>query len=200
MTPAHLGYRMPAEWEPHEATWIAWPHERRDWPGKFAAIPWVYGEIVRHLHQSERVCIEVNEARNGILVDCYELNREAGGEGEFRGGKGLHIAYRILTDSGRLTAQYTRTKVPPWGMKGGREGSRNYLRVCHADGRATTYSSVSQLHLDKDDVIHIITANGGGYGDPLQRPREKVLEDIKNEYITPDQARSIYGQDIPGNG
>jgi agmatine deiminase len=46
---------MPAEWEPHEATWLAWPHERTDWPGKFAPIPWVYGEIVRHLSQVERV-------------------------------------------------------------------------------------------------------------------------------------------------
>jgi agmatine deiminase len=58
--PAELGYRMPAEWEPHEATWIAWPHQRDDWPGKFAPIPWVYTEIVRHLHQSERVHILVN--------------------------------------------------------------------------------------------------------------------------------------------
>ena len=40
---------MPAEWEPHEATWIAWPHNREDWPGRFAPIPWVYGEIVRNL-------------------------------------------------------------------------------------------------------------------------------------------------------
>ncbi len=54
---------MPAEWEPHEATWIAWPHRRDDWPGKFAAIPWVYSEIVRHLHDSERVRILVNDAR-----------------------------------------------------------------------------------------------------------------------------------------
>ncbi len=46
-TPASLGYRMPAEWEPHEATWIAWPHNRDDWPGKFGPIPWVYVEIVR---------------------------------------------------------------------------------------------------------------------------------------------------------
>ena len=60
--PAALGYRMPAEWEPHEATWIAWPHERSDWPGKFAAIPWVYSEIVRHLQRSERVRILVNDA------------------------------------------------------------------------------------------------------------------------------------------
>ena len=53
MTPAQLGYRMPAEWEPHEATWIAWPHNRDDWPGKFAPIPWVYTEIVRHLSRVE---------------------------------------------------------------------------------------------------------------------------------------------------
>jgi agmatine deiminase len=53
---------MPAEWEPHEATWIAWPHHRKDWPGKFAAIPLVYGEIVRQLHQCEEVNILVNSA------------------------------------------------------------------------------------------------------------------------------------------
>jgi agmatine deiminase len=59
--PASLGYRMPAEWEPHEATWIAWPHERTDWPGKFSAIPWAFAEIVRHLHVGERVNIVVND-------------------------------------------------------------------------------------------------------------------------------------------
>lgn len=53
---------MPAEWEPHEATWLAWPHERTDWPGKFAPIPWVYGEIVRHLARVERVRILVQDA------------------------------------------------------------------------------------------------------------------------------------------
>jgi agmatine deiminase len=60
--PAKLGFRMPAEWEPHEATWIAWPHNRDDWPGKFATIPWVYTEIVRHLSASEPVRILVNSA------------------------------------------------------------------------------------------------------------------------------------------
>ena len=50
---------MPAEWEPHEATWLAWPHERTDWPGKFAPIPWIYADIVRHLAQVERVRILV---------------------------------------------------------------------------------------------------------------------------------------------
>lgn len=61
-TPAGLGFRMPAEWEPHEATWLAWPHEINDWPGKFAPIPWVYGEIVRHLSVFERVRILVEDA------------------------------------------------------------------------------------------------------------------------------------------
>jgi agmatine deiminase len=60
--PAALGFRMPAEWEPHEATWIAWPHNSRDWPGKFANIAWVYVDIVRHLHKCETVRILVNDA------------------------------------------------------------------------------------------------------------------------------------------
>jgi agmatine deiminase len=59
-TPAALGYRLPAEWEPHEATWIGWPHNRSDWPGKFTPIPWVYAEIVRKIVPCEIVRILVN--------------------------------------------------------------------------------------------------------------------------------------------
>src|SRR5207248_1353548 len=59
--PAALDWRLPAEWEPHEATWIAWPKNRSDWPGKFAPIPWVYAEIVRHLHQAEYVHLIVDD-------------------------------------------------------------------------------------------------------------------------------------------
>ena len=50
---------MPAEWEPHEATWLGWPHELTDWPGKFAPIPWAFAEIVRHLARVERVFLLV---------------------------------------------------------------------------------------------------------------------------------------------
>jgi len=53
---------MPAEWEPHDATWLAWPHYRDDWPGKFEPIPWVYAEIIRHLTRHERVELIVNDA------------------------------------------------------------------------------------------------------------------------------------------
>jgi agmatine deiminase len=57
--PAALGYRMPAEWEPHEATWLVWPHNRQDWPAKVAPIPWVYGEIARKIAPGETVRIVV---------------------------------------------------------------------------------------------------------------------------------------------
>jgi agmatine deiminase len=53
---------MPAEWEPHEATWLSWPHNARDWPGKIAAIPFVYAEIVRRIGAGERVRLCVNDA------------------------------------------------------------------------------------------------------------------------------------------
>src|SRR6202522_1987823 len=61
--PAALGYSMPAEWEPHAATWLAWPHNHDDWPGKFEPIPWVYAEIVRNLARHERVELIVNNTR-----------------------------------------------------------------------------------------------------------------------------------------
>ncbi len=62
--------RMPAEWEPHEATWIAWPHHEPDWPGKFDAIRWDYAEIVRALAPSERV--EILCADAGVRADATE--------------------------------------------------------------------------------------------------------------------------------
>src|SRR4051812_8081610 len=57
-----LKVRMPAEWEPHAATWLAWPHNVNDWPGKFEPIPWVYAEIIRNLTRHERVELVVNDA------------------------------------------------------------------------------------------------------------------------------------------
>src|SRR5206468_3198418 len=61
-SPSALGFRMPGEWEPHAAPWLSWPHAREDWPGKLAPIPWVYGEVVRHLVRGERVRILVKDA------------------------------------------------------------------------------------------------------------------------------------------
>jgi agmatine deiminase len=62
VTPRSLGYRMPAEWETHTATWLAWPHNAADWPGRFHPIPWVYCDIVRHLSRVEDVHLLVEDA------------------------------------------------------------------------------------------------------------------------------------------
>src|SRR5438067_6303458 len=71
---------MPAEWEPHEATWIAWPHNAQDWPGKFQAIQWAYVDIVRHLSKHERVHILVNdqtaEAKAQLSLDRSDIPLE----------------------------------------------------------------------------------------------------------------------------
>ena len=61
LTPHTVDYRMPAEWEPHEGTFLGWPHELTDWPGKFAPIPWAFAEIVRHLARVERVYLLVED-------------------------------------------------------------------------------------------------------------------------------------------
>ena len=65
--PAGLGFSMPAEWERHEATWLGWPHNRADWPGKLDTIRWVYGEIVRKISPGELVRLLVNnKAEEGL--------------------------------------------------------------------------------------------------------------------------------------
>lgn len=91
-TPGALGFHLPAEWERHEATWIGWPHHRTDWPGKFAPIPWVYGEIVRKLALGEMVRILVNS--NAHEASARRILSRAGvdlGRVEF---------FRIPTDRG----------------------------------------------------------------------------------------------------
>jgi agmatine deiminase len=72
-TPFERGLWMPAEWELHEATWLGWPHEQTDWPGKFPAIPWAYAEIVRHLARVERVYLLVqNRAAESRVRDILK--------------------------------------------------------------------------------------------------------------------------------
>ncbi|MGD1073768.1 MAG: agmatine deiminase family protein [Bryobacteraceae bacterium] len=81
---------MPAEWEPHEATWIAWPHNHEDWPGRFEPIPWVYGEIVRKLSQVERV---------RILVGDEDIEQSARKVLEMAGAQMASVEfYRLQTD------------------------------------------------------------------------------------------------------
>jgi agmatine deiminase len=63
-TPAELGFALPAEWEPHAATWLSWPHNASDWPGKFEIIPWIYGEMIRKIAAGEDICLIVRHKKD----------------------------------------------------------------------------------------------------------------------------------------
>jgi N-methylhydantoinase B len=136
---------------------------------------------------------EVAEARYGLYVDRLALSDESGGAGRFRGGKGVVLEYRVRTDGCFLTASYSRNKHRPWSSRGGREGSANQIEVLRADGRKELYAVVSGLTVNRDDVIRITTANGGGYGDPRERDRSAVTDDLRNGYVTAEQAAGEYG-------
>jgi agmatine deiminase len=84
---ARKPYRFPAEWQPHAATWIAWPHHEPDWPGKLAPIPWVYAEIVRVLHEHERV---------EILCQDEEVRAAAQHHLEAHGVRGANVRMHIV--------------------------------------------------------------------------------------------------------
>jgi N-methylhydantoinase B len=136
---------------------------------------------------------EVAEARYGLYVEQLALNVEPGGEGEFRGGKGIVLDYRVRSDGCFFTCAYTRNKHRPWALAGGREGSPNYVEVIRPDGRVEEYAVVTALDVDEGDVIRIHTAVGGGFGDPGRRPRELVLDDLRNGYVSEETARTVYG-------
>jgi N-methylhydantoinase B len=140
------------------------------------------------------VPIEVCETRYGVLVDQFALDITDGGAGEFRGGRGLVRDYRITADEAQHTGTFGRFKFFPWGMEGGQEGSRNYMKITYADGREpTVIGKIARLPVKKGDVVSLVTGTGGGYGDPHARPVERVVGDVKNGYITPEMAEKDYG-------
>jgi N-methylhydantoinase B len=136
---------------------------------------------------------EVAEARYGLYVDRLTLNEAPGGEGEHRGGNGIVLEYRVRADGCFFTCAYTRNRHLPWPQAGGREGSPNHTEVIRKDGSVEAYAVVTALEVNEGDVIRLHTGNGAGYGDPRERPRERVAEDVANGLLTPERAREVYG-------
>ncbi|HUI72015.1 MAG TPA: hydantoinase B/oxoprolinase family protein [Spirochaetia bacterium] len=151
-------------------------------PGQFSA-----------LHGETYNCpAEIAEARYGVTVDYLSFHDEDGGAGLHRGGKGVRIDYRMRSDNAWLTVAYTRSRVLPWPLKGGRQGSPNHVVIVRADGTKEDHSVVSGLTVNRGEVIRIVTGTGAGWGDPLQRDLDLVSEDLKNGYITREQANTHY--------
>jgi N-methylhydantoinase B len=135
---------------------------------------------------------EISEARNGLFVDRMELNTSPGGEGQYTGGRGILMDYRIRRDGSFLTAGYTRSKILPWGLDGGNEGSPNFVEVIRTSGERERYAFASGVTVNRDDVIRIHTGAGGGIGDPKMRDRKAVEDDLRNGFITPERAKEVY--------
>ena len=136
---------------------------------------------------------EVAEARYGLFVEQLRLSDEPGGEGRFRGGKGIVLDYRVRSNGCFLTCSYSRNRHLPWPLAGGRPGSPNYVEVVRARGGVERHAVVTGLTVDEDDVIRIHTGTGAGYGDPRERPPERVRDDVRNGYVSEETARTVYG-------
>jgi agmatine deiminase len=106
-----LGYRMPAEWEPHAATWLSWPHEPTDWPGKFEAVPWVFAEVIKNLTLGERV---------RLIVSGKRMQKEAAAALE-KSQVDLRLVDFIELATDR---SWTRDFLPLFLAKPGRPGKR----------------------------------------------------------------------------
>ncbi|WP_035099881.1 hydantoinase B/oxoprolinase family protein [Aneurinibacillus terranovensis] len=144
--------------------------------------------------ETYNVPVEVAETRYGILIDEYSLRTDGAGGGEYRGGSGCIRSYRALSDGQTVTATFGRHKFLPWGINGGYDGSRNEFEIVKTNGEvAGPFGKYARFPLRKGEVVRLITGTGGGYGNPLHRPVDKVSLDAKNGYISVKQAKEIYG-------
>ena len=145
--------------------------------------------------------IEVAETKYGVRVTQYAFNLGPYGAGEWRGGEGVIRDYEIVAESATVTGLFTRHDISPWGAEGGHDGSRNEIVVLPRDGgEAISSGTMSRFPLRRGDVVRIATATGGGWGDPARRDRELVSSDVRNGFITAEEAREIYGAVIDTDG
>jgi len=142
--------------------------------------------------ESYNIPIEIREMRYGIQIEQYAFHNEGGGYGEFQGGNGQYVDYKIVSDGAHVTAAFLGEKTKTWGMNGGHDGSYNYFLLIRKDGTEERHSLGTNIALEKGDIVRCVTATGGGYGDPKNRPKEKVLLDVKNGYISKKEAKEFY--------
>jgi N-methylhydantoinase B len=131
-----------------------------------------------------------------LICDRYELRDDVmPGAGKFRGGQGVVKSQRFLTP-GFVTHESDRHDDAPWGVFGGKSGSGGKYEIYNAskpDEIAQYPAKFSGLRVNEGDVACYFSPSGGGYGDPLERPAQQVVEDVLDDFITPEHAREAYG-------
>ncbi|NYT67236.1 hydantoinase B/oxoprolinase family protein [Pusillimonas noertemannii] len=134
------------------------------------------------------------EAKYPILVEKYALRQDSGGAGRHRGGLGAELVVRALAPLSFNTS-IERAHCRPWGLDGGREAAGNSVGI-RVDGTwqdNLPNAKVAHQRLKKGDALALRSGGGGGYGDPRERPVEKVAFDVAEGYISPEAARRDYG-------
>jgi N-methylhydantoinase B len=131
-----------------------------------------------------------------MICDRYELRDDLPpGAGEFRGGIGVVKAQRVLTPA-FITHESERHTDAPWGIFGGQDGTVGRCTITNPNRPGELRdmpSKFSGLAVQADDVMTYYSPNGGGYGNPLNRPPVKVLEDVLDGFCTVARAREVYG-------
>lgn len=142
---------------------------------------------------TRNIPIEVEETFYPLQVERYEWRPDSGGAGEFRGGLGLRKVYRTTQDCSLVTA-FERTKCPPWGLFGGKAAQIGgaYVRQ-PGETEARGYRKVTALPLRAGAEVEFLSAGGGGRGLPTKRSIDRVLEDLRQGYVTVEGARRDYG-------
>jgi N-methylhydantoinase B len=138
--------------------------------------------------------IEIIEAEFATRVRRFELIPDSGGPGKFRGGLGFVREYEVLDNDARFSLRSTKHTVAPKGIDGGADGKPGLCTLNPGTENARVIPSRYSDHiLHPGEVFSLDTPGGGGLGNPLERDPQRVLHDVRNGYVTPEKARSVYG-------
>jgi len=147
------------------------------------------------MHLTEPGCqnvpIEVMETKAPLLIERYGLRQDSGGAGEHPGGLGVSRTYRFLAEASALTL-IKKTKTRPWGMAGGHTGENCHVILRPGTDQEQTTGMVYEA-MAPGEVLVNCSGGGGGWGNPLKRDPEKVLNDVRNAYISLTSAERDYG-------
>jgi N-methylhydantoinase B len=127
-------------------------------------------------------------------VERFEMIADSGGAGRWRGGLGFARDYRILADEVRFSLRTDKHAVEPFGSDQGLAGGKGACIVNPGAADETRLPSrFGDYRLKRNDLLRIERPGGGGLGDPLERPVERVLDDVRQGYVTAARARDDYG-------
>jgi len=135
-----------------------------------------------HMTNTSNLPIEALETEYPLMIERYELVQDSGGAGRYRGGLGIRRDYRPIGHVTTFSGQGERFVNQPWGLFGGGPAATGRFAVIAGDGTETRLANKPSTHrIGPDTVISVITAGGGGYGKPVDRPREELEGDCSSE-------------------